>query len=456
MPLTGTRTYVGFGFGAIQAGLLLYEAFRSPNFRRLLVAEVVPEIVADLRRHQGRYVVNIAHPDRIEPAEVGPLEIENPAAEPDRERLIEAIAQAEELGTAVPSVKFYAAPGPGSIHRLLAEGLRRKAARSGPPCVIYAAENHNHAAEILEEHVQAEVPAGERDAVRARTRFLNTVIGKMSGVLSDPGEIRQLGLAPVTPGAPRAFLVEAFNRILITRIRFDDTLSPPGRGSAGAPRRRGEGAATRFRRGIEVFEEKDDLLPFEEAKLHGHNATHALAAYVGAALGVPTIAALRDVRGVLPFLRAAFLDESGAALIRKYSGLDPLFTPQGYAAYADDLLRRMTNPFLRDTVERVGRDPQRKLGWDDRLIGTMRLALSQGLAPRRYAFGAVAALSLLAPANLAPNAPPASALFEPLWQGAKTDAGEREKVLALIGEARERLRAWRAAGCPALDSFFAP
>jgi mannitol-1-phosphate 5-dehydrogenase len=450
MPLTGTRTYVGFGFGAIQAGLLLYEAFRSPNFRRLVVAEVAPEIVADLRRHQGRYVVNIAHPGRVEPAEVGPLEIEDPAAEADRERLIEAIARAEELGTAVPSVSFYAAPGPGSIHRLLAEGLRRKAARSGPPCVIYAAENHNHAAEILEAHVQAEIPAGERDAVRARTRFLNTVIGKMSGVLSDADEILQLGLAPVTPGARRAFLVEAFNRILITRIRFD-VAQPPSAVRAG------EGVcATHFRRGIEVFEEKDDLLPFEEAKLYGHNATHALAAYVGAALGVPTIAALRDVPGVLPFLHAAFLQESGGALIRKHSGLDPLFTPQGYAVYADDLLQRMMNPFLRDTVERVGRDPRRKLGWDDRLIGTMRLALSQGIAPRRYAFGAAAALGVLAPTNLALGAPSAAAILQPLWKGAKANAAEREQVLALVEEARERLRAWRAAGCPELEPFCAP
>ncbi len=39
MTLTGNRTYVGFGFGAIQAGLFLYEAFQSGNFGRLVVAE---------------------------------------------------------------------------------------------------------------------------------------------------------------------------------------------------------------------------------------------------------------------------------------------------------------------------------------------------------------------------------------------------------------------------------
>ena len=83
----------------------------------------------------------------------------------------------------------------------------------------------------------------------------------------------------------------------------------------------------------------------------------------------------------MDFLRAAFIEESGAALIRKNAGVDPLFTPLGYTAYADDLLERMTNPYLHDLVERVGRDPQRKLGWDDRLIGTMRVAMAQGITP---------------------------------------------------------------------------
>lgn len=426
-------TYVGFGFGAIQSGLLLHEAHRSGNYGRLVVAEVVPEAVAALRRAGGRFAVNVAHADRVERAETGPVEAENPAVAADRERLVEAVAEAEAVGTAVPSVAFYAAEGPGSLHRVLAEGLRRKAARRGPRAVVYAAENHNRAAEILEEKVREEIPAAERPAALARVRFLNTVIGKMSGIVPDEATARTWGLAPVTPGSPRAFLVEEFNRILITRIRFD--------GASGEPP---------YRRGIGVFEEKDDLLPFEEAKLYGHNATHALAAYLGAVRGVATLADLRGVPGVMPFLRAAFTEESGSALVRKHAGLDPLFTPGGYAAYADDLLVRMTNPHLRDAVERVGRDPRRKLGWDDRLVGTMRLALAQGITPRRYALGAAAALAALDPALLAADAPLAPVL-DPLWKEAGPAPGERETVLALLTDARRRLRAWRQEGFPALD-----
>ncbi len=147
--LTRTRTYVGFGFGAIQAGLFLYEAYRSGNFDRLVVAEVLPGVVSGLRRAAGTYAVNIAHPDRIESAHVGPIEIYDPASASDRELLVDALAQAHEIGTAVPSVSHYQSAGPGSLHRLLAAGLRRKATARGPIAVVYAAENHNRAAELL-------------------------------------------------------------------------------------------------------------------------------------------------------------------------------------------------------------------------------------------------------------------------------------------------------------------
>src|SRR3990172_193254 len=175
------RTYAGFGFGAIQAGLFLYEAFQSGAFRRLVVGEGVPEGVASGRRSEGHFSVNVAERDHVQRIDVGPVEIDNPAAESDRQRLVDAVAEAEEIGTAVPSVQHYVSQHPGSLHRILAQGLRKKAAVGGPRAVVYTAENHNHAAEILEEKVLQEVPAAERKAVSAQVRFLNTVIGKMSG-----------------------------------------------------------------------------------------------------------------------------------------------------------------------------------------------------------------------------------------------------------------------------------
>lgn len=435
MTLTGTRTFVGFGFGAIQAGLFLYEAYHSGAFRRLHVAEVMPSAVSAVRSGAGYYHLNVAHFDRIEHARIGPIGIEDPNQESDRSRLVQAVSEADEIATAVPSVDKYVSTGDGSLHRILAEGLRRKVSTDGPRAVIYAAENHNQAAEILKSRVFTEIPERERNAVDHRVQFLNSVIGKMSGVVTDPVQIRQQDLQPIGAYDRRAFLVESFNRILISKIRFAETSEE-----------------TTFQRGISVFEEKDDLLPFEEAKLYGHNATHALAAYLGSLKGVRTIAELEELPGVLEFLRAAFLDESGQALIRKNGGIDPLFTKKGYEEYADDLLKRMLNPYLGDTVERVGRDPLRKLGWDDRLVGTVRVALQQGVEPKRYATGIAAALATLDPSFLSADSIGIHRL-EKVWGDVSSDKSEATRVIALVLDGARLLRLWLRSGSAELEQL---
>src|SRR5262249_8631471 len=149
----------------------------SDAFGRLVVAEVLPHVISEIRAANGQYHVNIAQKDHVERATVGPVSLEDPAVDADRQRLIEAVADAEEIGTTVPSVMYYQSDSPGSLHRILAQGLRRKAAKHGPRAVIYTAENHNQAAEILEAHVMNELAPDERDSVRANVRFLNTVIG---------------------------------------------------------------------------------------------------------------------------------------------------------------------------------------------------------------------------------------------------------------------------------------
>ena len=370
MALTGDRTYVGFGFGAIQSGLFLYEAYRSGKFQRLVVAEIIPEVVSEIRNSGGAATINIAHEDHIEKARIDDLEIKNPNNNEDRLGLIDAVAAAEEIGTAVPSVDFYAADLPGSIHRIIAAGLSKKLKNDGPRAVIYTAENNNHAAEILESQVLSLMDDQEKKSIQSKVQFLNTVIGKMSQVITNSNDIKNRDLSQITPNLMRAFLVESFNKILISKIKFKAT----------------------FERGINVFKEKGNLIPFEEAKLFGHNATHALIGYLGLMKGAKFIAEVQDFPGIIPFARSAFIEESGKALIRKYHQFDELFTEEGYFSYADDLLKRMMNPFLMDSIDRITRDVERKLGWNDRFIGTMRLCFSKGIDPVRFAFGTNAAL----------------------------------------------------------------
>jgi mannitol-1-phosphate/altronate dehydrogenase len=404
------KTFVGFGFGAIQGGLFLYEAFRSGKFGRLVVAEVVPDVVAAVRRAQGSFRVNIATRTGIVVQQVRGVEILNPTVPADARALVEALAEASEIATALPSVDFYQRGSP-TVASLIAEAIRIKAARAHlPPAIVYTAENHNHAAEILQKLCDDQLGEPTRTAARRSIQFLNTVIGKMSGVVTAPEEIKAEGLACLVAGSPRALLVEEFNRILITQIRL------PG-----------------FQRGIEVFVEKPDLLPFEEAKLCGHNAVHALIGYLAARKGYRFISEAAGDQPLMKLAREAFLDESGAALIAKNHGLDPLFTPAGYQAYADDLLERMTNPYLRDRTERVIRDTPRKLAWDDRLVGTMRLALDAGVTPRRFALGAAAALETL------PAPRGAAEALNALWPAPDHPPGRKAQLIRLITEAQAKL-----------------
>jgi mannitol-1-phosphate/altronate dehydrogenase len=425
MAFTGTRRFAGFGFGAIQAGLFLYEAHRCGRYSRPIVVDVRADLVESLRSNGGHYCLNIARRDRIDTVDVGPVEVADSTQAGDRTRIVEAIASADEASTALPSVDFYRTGQPSSPNLLLAQGLTLR--RSARPLVVYCAENHRRAGALLEEAVLESVTPPDRDRIRRRARFVDTVIGKMSGVVTEQSELLSLGLAPVTPLTPAAFLVEEFNHILTSR-----TGAAGRRGSASSPM-------------VAVLKPVDDLAPFAAAKLFGHNATHALAAYLGRLLGLRLMADFTAVPGAMAFLRAAFLDESGRALVRRYRAADPMFTPLGFEGFADDLLVRMVNPFLADTIERAARDPVRKLGWDDRLVGTIRLGLDEGIPMPSYAMGAAAALADLDPQVVTIDPSAVEPLLRSCWPDS-ADLRESQSVVEIVQQGLLDLRRWLVTG----------
>jgi mannitol-1-phosphate/altronate dehydrogenase len=425
MAFSGTRRLVGLGFGAIQAGLFVYEAQRSGDYAPPLVVDVRADLVAALRSAEGRFRVNIAHADHVAVADLGSVEVADSGVPADRARIVTAIAQADEVTSALPSVAFYRTDSPTSPHRLLAEGLALRTRIE--PLLVLCAENHRNAAALLREAVLAVLPAADRPRAAACVRWVDTVIGKMSGVIDDAAEVAARGLATITPTLPAAFLVEAFDRILVSR-------ADPG------------GGRTAVRPGMPVLREVDDLTPFEDAKLLGHNAIHALAGFLGRDLDLRLVAGLTAVPGCMAFLRSAFIEESGRTLIARHGGSDPLFTPSGYTAFADDLLQRMVNPWLADTVERAARDPGRKLAWDDRLIGLMRLAQTEGVPTPRVALGVAVGLDILAP-----RATPREqqVVLAGLWPD-DADPAEAAEVQRRVAAAIADREVWRREGFDAL------
>lgn len=414
MASTPAQEFVGFGFGPIQSGLFLYEAYASGLFSKLTVGEVDRALVAAVRGNGGKYHINIAHPEGIQTATVPGVELLDINDPADRCRLVQAATSAGVLATALPSVAFYDRGGGGgaaSVVGILAEAIPQRAPQQ--PAIIYTAENNNHAAEILQATLAAQISAPQLAQVQA----LNTVIGKMSGVTTDPAEIARLKLTPLAPGIQKAVLVEAFNRILISQITLPEFAKSGG--------------------GIPAFVQKQNLLPFEEAKLYGHNAIHSLIGYMAHEQGLTTMDQAAAHPRIMALARQAFLEESGAALCRKYQSLqDPLFTASGFSEYAEDLLTRIVNPYLCDPVARVIRDPQRKLSMDDRLFGTMRLVMSQGITPRALAQGAAAGVRYLLTTTGKTVAGPKDleAVLLPLWQ-LPTPTPETTKLVELTWSA---------------------
>ena len=83
-------------------------------------------------------------------------------------------------------------------------------------------------------------------------------------------------------------------------------------------------------------------------------------------------------------------------LLHRYGELaDPFFSAEQLRLHGEELVVRLTSACLDDPVERVCRDPRRKLGATDRMVGTMRACIEAGVVPTELARGTAAALVAL-------------------------------------------------------------
>ena len=117
---------------------------------------------------------------------------------------------------------------------------------------------------------------------------------------------------------------------------------------------------------IKGMEQTDNLMAFVERKLFTLNTGHAVTAYCGKSKGYQFVKESIEDENIKAFVKAV-MQESGAVLVKRYG-----FDPQAHAAYIEKILKRFANPYLVDDVDRVGREPLRKLSYNDRLIKPLR------------------------------------------------------------------------------------
>ena len=137
---------------------------------------------------------------------------------------------------------------------------------------------------------------------------------------------------------------------------------------------------------VEGLTYTDNLMACLERKLFTLNSGHAICAYLGSLKGYKTIVESIKDEAIGRIVHKA-MQESGEGLIKEFD-----FNPDTHHAYVERIFRRLQNPMLQDEVQRVGREPIRKLSPGDRLIKPLTTAASYGLPVDHLVYGAAAAL----------------------------------------------------------------
>ncbi|HGM6605364.1 TPA: mannitol-1-phosphate 5-dehydrogenase [Serratia marcescens] len=255
------------------------------------------------------------------------------------------IAEADLVTTAV---------GPQILAKIagtIAKGLvLRHQQGNVQPLNIIACENMVRGTSQLKQHVFAALPQDEQAWVEQHVGFVDSAVDRI--------------VPPADSSDPLEVTVETFSEWIVDQTQFKG--QPPA---------------------IAGMELTDNLMAFVERKLFTLNTGHAITAYLGQRAGLQTIrdaildpAIRRVVKGAM--------EESGAVLIKRYG-----FDADKHAAYINKILGRFENPYLHDDVERVGRQPLRKLSAGDRLIKPLLGTLEYGLPHANLIQGIAAAMS---------------------------------------------------------------
>ncbi len=132
--------------------------------------------------------------------------------------------------------------------------------------------------------------------------------------------------------------------------------------------------------------------PFEyyiQSKLFLHNMGHAVAAYMGMQKGYEYIWQAMDDTEIYETVKSAMYS-SAKALAKEHGKPET-----EVLSYADDLMFRFRNRYLSDTTKRVGRETERKLAPNDRLLGALKLCAKHGQDTAAIKKGIMAALDYI-------------------------------------------------------------
>lgn len=130
-----------------------------------------------------------------------------------------------------------------------------------------------------------------------------------------------------------------------------------------------------------IFLNKKDLYNQWICKLYLHNTVHCILAYLGHIVGHKYLHEIANLNFSKKILNQCFSELSKLLLLKYKIDIKTI------RYYSKKEFSRFTNRLLFDPIDRVAREPFRKLKIDERLIGAANKCISFGIHPKTIAFG---------------------------------------------------------------------
>lgn len=320
---------IQFGGGNIGRGFVA--EFLHQSGYEVVFVDVVPQVIESLNNKKTYEVTEISEEGEKTKTITNYRALSSKTQE---QEVVKEIATADVVTCAVgPNVLKFIAP-------VIAKGIDAREAER--PIAIIACENAINATDALRGHIEEHLDKSRLDTLPKRARFANSAIDR---------------IVPTQPeNAGLNVRIEKYYEWVVEQTPF---------GEYGHP-------------DISAIHWVDNLEPYIERKLFTVNTGHATAAYYGYKAGKKTIHDALADETIRKAVHAA-LDETAALIVEKHG-----ITEEEQKEYVDKIIERISNHYLEDVVERVGRAPLRKLSRKERFIGP-----AAQLAERKMKFDAL-------------------------------------------------------------------
>ena len=307
------------------------------------------DALADLINERGQYTVNILGAPEQNCVVKGAKALKFD----QKEEIATAIAEADCVFNAVGGKNL------GDIVPYLTAGIEKKA-RKGGKLNFVTCENWKKPADILRDGIAAQISEEARPYFETNVGITEAVIMR-SAIESD---------AELLKKDPLIVNVQNFWELPVDASRLAGELPPI--------------------KGLKLIAE---FTGFLERKFYTYNAANGTVSYLGGLLGYEKIADAAHDEWILKILDGVY-SETARALSAKHN-----FPLDEQLAFTLTSKRKLQDYTIVDFIERNARDPLRKLGPDDRLVGSARLVESFGIVPENLATAIAAAIHYVSPGD---------------------------------------------------------